>query len=82
VSCERLAAERDLEPDDAIDALNCLPADQRAVLHAFLARHGTRYPELVRAPPGAQVRVEYLERSPTGILREAIARELRAAVSD
>jgi hypothetical protein len=58
----------------------CLPADQRAVLHTFLARHGTRYPDLVRAPAGAQVRVEFLERSPTGILREGIARELRAAV--
>jgi hypothetical protein len=68
------------EGQPASTALCCLPADQRAVLHTFLARHGTRYLDLVRAPAGAQVRVEFLERSPTGILREALARELRAAV--
>jgi hypothetical protein len=36
----------------------------------------------VRAPAGAPVRVDYLERSPTAIVREAIARKLRAAVPD
>jgi hypothetical protein len=52
----------------------------RDVLHRFLARHGTRHRDVIHAPAGAQVRVEFLERSATGILREAIAQELRPAV--
>ena len=60
-------------------ALPGLRSDQREVFHRFVERHGTAVGPVIRVPPTAQVRVEYTERSVTGLLREAVARELRAA---
>ena len=56
-------------------ALPGLPGDQREVFHRFVQRHGTPAGPVVRVPYGAQVRVDYTERSATGLLREAVARE-------
>jgi hypothetical protein len=55
-----------------------LRSDQREVFHRFVERHGIAVGPVIRVPPTAQVRVEYTERSVTGLLREAVARELRA----
>jgi hypothetical protein len=54
-----------------------LPARERAALHAVIARHGGPGGSVVRMPAGAQMRVEYTERSVRGYLREAVARDLR-----
>jgi ATP-dependent DNA ligase len=59
-------------------ALDCLPGPQAAVLHEFIRRHGIRAGDTVHVPASAQVRVDHLEQTPTGLLREALARELRA----
>ena len=59
-------------------ALPGLPGDQREVFHRFVQRHGTPAGPVVRVPAGAQLRVDYTDRSATGLLREAVARELRA----
>ena len=48
------------------------------MFHRFVHRYGTPAGPVVRVPYSAQVRVDYTERSATGLLREAIARELRA----
>ena len=48
------------------------------MFHRFVHRYGTPAGPVVRVPYGAQVRVDYTERSATGLLREAVARELRA----
>jgi bifunctional non-homologous end joining protein LigD len=61
-------------------ALPGMPADQRAILHDFVARHGLREGSIVRVTPAAQVYVEYAERSPRGLVRQAVARRLRAAL--
>jgi hypothetical protein len=58
-------------------AVVALPARERAALDAFIARHGRRGGSVVRLPAGAQMRVEYIERSVRGYLREAVARDLR-----
>jgi ATP-dependent DNA ligase len=62
-------------------ALCCLPSVERAVLHDFVRRHGTAAGATIRLPAAAQVRVDYLETTPTGRLREAVARRLRPAVT-
>lgn len=70
--------------DDGVPAGTAIPALSpvgRAALHQLIDRHGIVSDRpLVELPAGVQVRVEYLERSPRGLLREAIAREFRAAL--
>lgn len=61
-------------------ALPGLPTDQRAVLLDFVERHGVREGNVVRVVPAAQVHVEYAERSPRGLVRQAVAGRLRAAL--
>lgn len=58
-------------------AMVALPAEQRAALRRFVDRYGREDGSTIVVPPGAQVRVEYTERSARGYLREAVARELR-----
>jgi bifunctional non-homologous end joining protein LigD len=57
-----------------------LDAEPKAVLDAFIERHGTAHGPSVSLPHGAQVRVHYAERTPRGMVREGIAHELRAAL--
>jgi bifunctional non-homologous end joining protein LigD len=57
-----------------------LPAPERTALHRFSDRFGVGDGARIRLPAGAQVRVEYTERSVRGLLREAVARDLRAAL--
>jgi bifunctional non-homologous end joining protein LigD len=61
-------------------ALPGLRDDQRQILHHFIARHGVREGSIVRVTPAAQVHVEYAERSPRGLVRQAVARRLRATL--
>jgi bifunctional non-homologous end joining protein LigD len=58
-------------------AFVALPAGERHVLHELIARHGVAAGDVIHMPPGVQVRVDYLERTTTGSLREAIGRALR-----
>ena len=58
-------------------AIPALPAPMREALHRLLERHGRLLGDRVVFPLGVQVRVEYLERSTTGVVREGVARELR-----
>jgi ATP-dependent DNA ligase len=61
-------------------ALPGLPTDQRTILYEFVARHGVREGSIVRVAPAAQVHVEYAERSPRCLVRQAVARRLRATL--
>jgi bifunctional non-homologous end joining protein LigD len=61
-------------------ALPGLPPDQRDVLDRFVERHGTRHDGVVHVAPVAQVHVSYVERSPRGLVRQAVAHQLRAAL--
>jgi bifunctional non-homologous end joining protein LigD len=61
-------------------ATMALSPEQRFVLAQFVERHGTQYGPLIRVPHGAQVRVHYGERSPRGLVRDAIAHEIRPAL--
>jgi bifunctional non-homologous end joining protein LigD len=70
--------------DDGVPAgtaIGALSPVGREAVHQLVARHGTPGPgPVIELPAGVQVRVEYLERSATGLVREAIARELRPAL--
>jgi hypothetical protein len=68
------------ERQPAGTAMPSLPRREAEVLHDFVRRYGRRDGDVVRLPRAAQARVEYLERSPRGLLREAIARQLRAVL--
>jgi bifunctional non-homologous end joining protein LigD len=61
-------------------AVMALTPEHRFVLAQFVERHGAQHGPVVRVPHGCQVRVHYRERSPRGIVREAIAHELRPAL--
>jgi ATP-dependent DNA ligase len=62
-------------------AIVALPADQRTALHRFIDRYGRLGGSTIVVPAGAQLRVEYTERSVRACLREAVARELRPRVT-
>jgi hypothetical protein len=70
--------------DDGVPAgtaIGALSPVGREALHQLVDRHGTPgLGPIVALPTGVEVRVEYLERSATGLVREAIARELRPAL--
>jgi hypothetical protein len=75
-----LVAEGDTPAGSAIPALTPVA---REALRRIVDRHGTPASgggAGVLLPAGIQVRVDYLERSPTGRLREAVARDLRPAL--
>jgi bifunctional non-homologous end joining protein LigD len=62
-------------------AMVALSGDQRAALHRFIDRYGRPDGSTISVPAGAQLRVEYTERSVRGYLREAVARELRPRIA-
>ncbi len=60
-------------------AFPALPSPERQRLAALLAAHGVEVPGGVQLPAGrAEVEVGYLERLPTGRLREPVACAVRA----
>jgi bifunctional non-homologous end joining protein LigD len=65
----------------ARSALVALPGAQSAALHRVIDRYGRPDGSTIVVPVGAQLRVEYTERSVRGYLREAVARELRPRIA-
>ena len=62
-------------------ALPGLGKEDRAIFDRFVARHGVREGGIVKlTAPAAQVHVQYTERSPRGLVRQAVAYRLRAAL--
>lgn len=63
-------------------AMVALPSPEHVALHRFIDRYGQVVGDRVWVPAGAQVRVEYTERSVRGLLREAAVRGLRPSFTD